>query len=69
MCETWSRIRMRIGIILMPFGIRIRWISIKMEILIRLGISIKTMLIHNNVRKNLTVTSLFRQLNWASIYT
>ncbi len=47
MCETWGRIRMRKGIILMPIRIRVRiWVGINMEIRIRVGI--KTMPIHDN---------------------
>ncbi len=46
MCKTWSRIRMRIGIILMPIRIRI-WTGINLEIRDRIRIGIKTMSIYN----------------------
>jgi hypothetical protein len=58
MCKTWIRLRMWIGIILMPTRIRI---GIKMEIWIRIriGIGIKTMPINNtefyNIKENATL--------------
>ncbi len=46
--KTWGRIRMSIGIVVMPIQIRIWiWIGINMEIWFRIGI--KTMPIHNTV--------------------
>jgi hypothetical protein len=49
MCKTWGKIRMRIGIVLMPIRIRIR-IGIKMEIRILIGMI--TMPINNTVFYN-----------------
>jgi hypothetical protein len=58
MCENGGRIRIRIGIILMPIGIRIQiWISISKEILIQIGI--KTMPIHNTASVALLHRSCF----------
>ncbi len=50
MCETWSSIYMRIGIILMPIRIWIWiWVGINMKIWIRIGIGIKRMSIHSTL--------------------
>jgi hypothetical protein len=48
MCKTLGRIRMWIGIVLMPIRIRIR-ISIKMEIRSRIQIGIKARPIHSTL--------------------
>jgi hypothetical protein len=43
MCETWDRIHMWIGIVLVPFQVR----GINMEIRIQIRIGINTMPVHN----------------------